>query len=884
MAKMVAPALTLFMALAVLAAKPTQASFPDPFLVTPGLAYGPALMYQSSAASAAGEDQYLVAWIDDRDGYYSGQHLLVAARVRSDGVLLDSAGIVVHEAAGELGEEGSVAVGWDGTNFLVVWEEWLDLHFDVFARRVSASGVVLDSTPIAIVRAPDQQSMPGVAFDGTKYLVVWTDYREEPSHPFGVWGTFVSTDGVVLDTVGFLITGEEVEDPGLPLLFDGTKYCLLFTLWQGATRPDIGMVRITTDGQVLDSAPLPVCVAESSQYSPSAAFDGTNILVVWTDRRKWQHSGADIYGRRITPNGVIVDTIPITVCDAGGNQFQPRAVSCGNRFLVSWCDQRNGDDDIYASRVSSQGAVLDPGGFALATGQWTRQEEPVLATADNKVLCVWRGEDRYFWGDIRGLLFDPQTPPADTSSWLVSSSGCSQNTPAIAFDGTNYLVVWQEWRGPTYTDIHACRVTPDGRILDSAGIAIAATEDHDELPRVAACGDRFLVVWTRLSTDYTWSVRGCRVASDGTVLDPQSIDLAPGQLCFDPAVAADGNNWLVAWIDPRLGGGETRVFGTRVSRDGEVLDPQGVQLSFFTGRQWTQPAICWNGTHYLVAWDHDTRQDESWHICGTRVTPEATVLDSPEVSISRPSSQTYCPDITSNGREWFVVWQDGGYEFRAILGARVTAQGTILDTAPIVVGYRYQWFYSLPTVAHNGSEYCVAWDGWTHYYHHSIYGARVSEAGVLLDTFAVCDEPRGQYQPALAHGPGSQIACCWSGWTTRVNGRAANSRRIWAVFDSVLSGTSGAAARRQPVSFSIQPNPIRKCLATFALSGLAEQEASRPLELSVFDVSGRRVLHTSFVVATTSFQLDLRGLPAGVYAVRLSVGNCSAVRKLVIQR
>ncbi len=833
-------------------------------------------MYQSAGASVAGEGQYLAAWIDDRDGYYQGQQLLVAVRIRADGVLLDSAGIVVHEAAGELGEEGSVAIGWDGTNYLVIWEEWLDQHFDIFARRVSPSGAVLDSAPIAIVRAPDQQSMPGVAFDGTNYLVIWTDYREEPSHPLGVWGTFVTPEGLVLDTAGFHISDEEVEDLGQPLFFDGTKYCFLFTVWNGATRPDIGMVRITTEGQVLDSVPIPVCLAESSQYSPSAAFDGTNILVVWTDRREWQRSGADICGRRITTDGVIIDTVLLTICSADGNQYEPHVVACGNLFFVAWTDRRTGDDDVYAARIASDGTVLDPNGFALATGQSTNQEQPVLATVNNHVLSVWRGEDRYWYGDLRGLLFEPQTQPADTLSWLVSSSGCSQNAPSVAFDGTNYLVVWQEWR-KTSADIVACRIAPDGTILDPEGIVITATDDYDELPRAAACGNRFLVVWTRLSIDHVWSVRGCRVAEDGTVLDPQSINLAPGQIGFDPAVAADGDNWFVAWTDIRPGGGETRIFGTRVSRDGVVLDSPGVQLSFLAGRQWTPAAVGWNGTHYLVAWDHDTRHKESRQVCGTRVTPQATVLDSPEVNLSRLSFQTYYPDIASNGRDWLVVWQDGGYEFSAVLGARVSAQGTVLDTAPIVIGHRYQWFYYVPRVAHDGSEYHVVWDGWTHYCHNSIFGARVDETGAVVDTFPVCDEPRGQYQPALAPGPHSQVLYCWSGWTTHVNGRPANTRRIWAVFDSMLTGTSEVTAAHRVVSFSVLPNPLRSNLATVRLSS-----PLGPCRICVYDATGR-ILHSVVGNLVSDTVLDLRGLPAGVYAVRLTAGNCSATRKLVIQ-
>src|SRR5688572_20546228 len=64
-------------------------------------------------------------------------------------------------------------------------------------------------------------------------------------------------------------------------------------------------------------------------------------------------------------------------------------------------------------------------------------------------------------------------------------------------------------------------------------------------PRVASDGDDFLVVWNDIR-GFSREVRGTRVRDDGTVLDPASIVIAGGN-GQSLSVASNGRNYVVAY-------------------------------------------------------------------------------------------------------------------------------------------------------------------------------------------------------------------------------------------------------------------------------------------------------------------------------------------------
>jgi hypothetical protein len=222
-------------------------------------------------------------------------------------------------------------VAWDGTNFLVVWQDratptGID---DIYGARVSGAGGVLDPAGIRISTAANAQSAPAVAWNGTNFLVVWSDKRSSPAD-------------------------------------------------------DIYGARVSAAGGVLDAAGIPISTAANSQTSPAVASWGDSFLVVWQDQRSG--TDYDIYGAGVSGSGTVAQPTGVPISTAAGDQELPD-LAVRYHFLVAWRDRRSGTNyDVYATRVSPSGVVEEPAGVLVA-GSATDEVAPAVTGGPG---ATWR--------------------------------------------------------------------------------------------------------------------------------------------------------------------------------------------------------------------------------------------------------------------------------------------------------------------------------------------------------------------------------------------------------------------------------------------------------------------------------------------------------------
>jgi len=205
-----------------------------------------------------------------------------------------------------------------------------------------------------------------------------------------------------------------------------------------------------------------------------------------------------------------------------------------------------------------------------------------------------------------------------------------------------------------------------------------------------------------------------------------------------------------------------------------------------------------------------------------------------------------------------------------------------------------------PAVSYNGAanEYLVVWEGDDNGTiplvngETEIWGQRIAaaiglEVGTndfrLSDSGTDGDPARDAFDPGIAFATGSaQFIVIWQADDDPFASNQDEFEIYGQLFANTISADVGDSINPQAndLELRVSPNPMR---------GVTRIEASRPgtgpVELSLIDVLGRRVLAQTAAAGPSShavWDLDAAGLPGGVYLIRASARGKTVTRKVVV--
>ena len=291
------------------------------------------------------------------------------------------------------------------------------------------------------------------------------------------------------------------------------------------------------------------------------------------------------------------------------------------------------------------------------------------------------------------------------------------HSPAIAFDGEQYAVVFEDGG-----KVRAVRVGADGTVLDLNWLDFGEVGKTQLYPSVAYGAGKFLVVYTESEGDGPLSVRARLFDGEGTIEGDASATVSAGEALY-PSVAFDGQGFVVAFLD-LAGMGENDVHIARVSASGSLIpnSERPVTSNGFGGR----PVIARGTTRTLVAWED--RTNDVYAIRAARIDTAGDVLDAGGVRLSTETGGEYEPAVAALGDDFLVAFRSNSSPY-AVRGSIFSGDGEI--TASNIALSRSSTGAGLPSVSADGNAFLVAWADERD--ERSIYGTRVSPSGALLD-------------------------------------------------------------------------------------------------------------------------------------------------------
>ncbi len=399
---------------------------------------------------------------------------------------------------------------------------------------------------------------------------------------------------------------------------------------------------------------FPIATGSYSQTYPSAAFGNGAYFDVFLDKSSGS-SAYGFHGKFIAPDGTVEPGEPVVVPPINSLSFMHEIIRGGSNYIFVW------------SRGRSSG--------------FTRDAYIQIVNPD---------------GSPQGAMLRVSLGNTETASFVEA-----------AFDGENYLVVWQEGLPNNGSVITGQFVSQDGQLVgsnfdirpESLGI------DVDQIyPDVEFDGEKYLVVWDDDRAGNR-DIYGQFVDTGGNLLgnDIPITTNTTDQLLVQ--LAFGGQNFYAVWSDSRLSSNDRGIFGQLIDTDGSLIG-ENLPISppaNSEGRTW--PDVAASSGEYLVVWDQEWLEYKNTTDGGQE--PENLKYEAAGIALPKP-----------------IVWYD-------IYARKIAFDGTFAsEEMPVSTAEYHQQDCD---VISDGTDFLVSWsDSRNNNAYYDIYGYIVEGSAVPM--------------------------------------------------------------------------------------------------------------------------------------------------------
>jgi cysteine-rich repeat protein len=332
------------------------------------------------------------------------------------------------------------SLGWNTSNYLVAWIEDAGAGGALWARRLTAAGVVMGAGHR--LDAAGRAHAPAVLWTPMNWAVAWTDERR------GVGTRDVRLAAV--DTAAVRIGAEEVLSTetavaaGTPALaWSGLGIGVVWSDERlGTDASEIWFARAGGDAVPDPAGEVRLTNATGVSREPALAWAATAYALAWVDGRDATASGDEQVWLGSFDAAGAPTTTAAALTTAARFPRDVRVAWTGTRLAVAWTDSRGGTDQAWLRLVDPATGAGDPE-FAVA-GPAAGASAPSLVWSGLEWGMAWV-EDVVGEPDVMLGWFPPAMVPFEGSTAVSAAAGRS-TVPSLVWSGAGYAVAWIDER------------------------------------------------------------------------------------------------------------------------------------------------------------------------------------------------------------------------------------------------------------------------------------------------------------------------------------------------------------------------------------------------------------------------------------------------------
>ncbi len=411
----------------------------------------------------------ITIWTDDRTGapdiYVQRLDSAGNAKWTADGIAICAD--ANDQFAPVLVEDGSGGA-------IIVWKDLRNGNSDIYAQHVNSAGAVQWTiNGIAVDTKSGEQIDPKIISDGANgAIIVWQDSL---SGSWDIYAQRISGSGVNMWSAGGMAVCTTADDQKNPRIeIDGSGGAII--VWQDKRNTndyDIYAQRLNSSGVPQWAANgEAVCSFTETQNNPKLKSDGAGgAIIAWTDKRNI--SDYDVYAQRLNSSGVSQWTANGKVISTEVNNQSAIDISTENisGAIITWKDYRtNIYADVYAQYINLAGAVQwTVNGIAVSTKPFD-QINPNIVTDSAGAIIVWQDSSSGQWDVYGQKILLNGTSQWGTNGKIICNADSSQISPKHISDGKGGAIVcWQDKRSGQF-DIYTQNINSDGSLGTIVGM------------------------------------------------------------------------------------------------------------------------------------------------------------------------------------------------------------------------------------------------------------------------------------------------------------------------------------------------------------------------------------------------------------------------------